>query len=259
VQPHLLKDKGSVRLRRVLSEGGMEASSGNGNEQYVALEDLAWTIRDLSSETNGGIEERTEDVSDGHVPISSTNAREQQLKTFKPSIDCVFVDNDQYFGSDRPTPKGELSWKAISKTMKSILQRGESFVSSLIDSSKQSSKDSLTIFAVAEVPFLILREFGTCLMKRSKEHSANGACHEMIDLHPKYKRVIKTLGGAIENYMKRKGFWMVGSNSQSQHVPHLNIIILLYSKIDDRFDMVTLDSGRTDIGSNESSKPGRRK
>jgi len=258
VQSHLLKDKGSVRLRRVLSDGGMEASSGSSNEQFVALEDLAWTIRDLSPDMNGGIEERTDDP-DG-PPNSSGSVRDQQLKGFKPSIDCIFVDNDQYFGSDKPIPKGDMpGWKAISKTMKSVLQRGESFISSLIDSSKQSSKDSLTVFAVADVPFLILREFGTSLMKRSKEHSATDACHETIEQYPKYKRVIKTLGGAIENYMKRRGFWVVGSNSQNQHVPHLDIIIFLYSKVDDRFDMVTLDSGRIDTGSNEPSKTGRRK
>lgn len=258
VQPHLLRDKGSVRLRHVLGDGGGADSSSSGNEQFVAIDNLAWTIRELCPETSNGVDESTEDQPDSLIQNQSSNIRDSS-RSLKPSVDCIFVDHDQYFDSDKPVSKADVpNWKALLKTMKGIAQKGESFVSSMADPSTNGAGDFLPIFAVADVSFWVLRDFGTMLMKRANERSTTGACLEIKEQYPKHKRTIKTLGSAIDNFMKSNGFW-VTTGSHGNAVPKVVVIILLYSKVDDRFDMVTLESGLSDGASNDHGRHNRRK
>jgi hypothetical protein len=98
-------------------------------------------------------------------------------------------------------------------------------------------------------------------MQRSRrDESALGACLEITERYPKYKRALKTLATAIDNYMRRNGFWnqsrdrtnvavespLVHSRNRSGTETGASssngvITILLYSKSDDRFDMVSLE------------------
>jgi hypothetical protein len=149
--------------------------------------------------------------------------------------------------------------KHIIKAMKSITQRCESFVSSMADPSLSGGSESLPVFAVADLSFFLLRDFGTCLMKRARtEHTAAGASLEITEVHPKHKRVLKTLGVAIDNFMKRTGFWD-GSTNNGHGFPNKLATILLYSKVDDRFDMVTLESSRDGGPSKPNDGQGRNK
>ena len=262
VQAHLLKDKGSVRLRRIIFDTTMETSGSSGNEQIVQLDNLAWTIRALSTENSGGLDDAPEEQPATLLHNQSSNFREtSNTKITRPSVDCIFVDQDQYFGSDRPVSKSETSsWKAVLKVMKVISQRGESFLSSLLDQ-QSGGIESLPIFAVSDVSFWVLRDFGTTLMKRSAvEQSAIGACLEITEHHPKHKRVFKTLGLAIDSYMRRNGFWLGGSLKHDHHAHQSIVTCLLYSKVDDRFDMVTLQSQQVDrVSSDNQGRSSRKK
>jgi hypothetical protein len=224
----MLKDKGIVRLRRVLLNGVPDNS--NDAEQVVSLENLAWMIQESAPNTGSG----NEDV--GNDPVVSSgqgqsNSHREGGKNMEPSVECIFVLNDQFFDSDRPVTKTDTSnFKAVIKAMRGITQRAESFLHNMMD----PSETILPVFA-ADVNFWCLRDFGTSLMKNANSQGCSTVCQEIIDAYPSYKRSLKTLGHAIETYMKRHGFWQQ-VNKQSRR----EVMLLLYSKIDDRFDMVTL-------------------
>jgi hypothetical protein len=119
----------------------------------------------------------------------------------------------------------------------------------------------------------MLRDFGTELMRREHhDQSAVGACAVMIEKYPHQRRTWKTLAAAIDNYMKqRNSFWSYkistsggkGStdvswqnppapSSNSKRTASANndfpssagslITMMLYSKVDDRFDTISLNS-----------------
>lgn len=235
VQPHMLKDKGSVRLRSVLLNGQPDTS--NNNERLVLLENLAWTIRELSPTTNMGHDESTNDQAVSSGGHNQNNSNRDSSRTVEPSIECIYVQNDQFFDGERPVSKADTTnFKTVMKAMKSVTQRAESFVLSMLDQGTTgAAANGLPLFAVNDLPFWCLRDFGSNLMRRADEKNSNNACLETINLYPAHKRSIKTLGTAIDNYMKRNGFWQGDGNR-----PRREVLMLLYSKADDRFDMVTV-------------------
>lgn len=270
VQAHLLRDKGSVRLRCVTGEGTIDTSGATTNEQLVEVENLAFTIRELSAETIAagndilissvtGRPAPRDAPSMAHLGQSTKDSRNQAA-----AIDCIYVDHEQYYDSDRPASKPE-NWKVIVKTMKSVSQRGEQFIAGMIDPSSGDVGGNLPIFAVADISFWALRDFGTSLMKRSRsERSAAGACHEVTEVYPKFKRIIKTLGSAIESFMKKNGYWLASGHRSASTTLHQEtsssqasvVTILLYSRTDDRFDMVSLEAGSAQ---DEHTKHSRRR
>lgn len=246
VQPHLLKDKGSVRLRRVLQDDmeiGWNTGSGSagGNEQFVALQNLASTIRDMS-ETLGADAERTMMEESHNENIAATRNSASEAVSFRSAagrVDCVYIDEDQYFSEDMKVSKNDTPhYKNIIKSIKGTIQRSEAYLSSQLDSTSP-----VPVFGVADIPFWVLREFGTSLMRRErKERTAIGASIETIEKYPKGKRSLKTLAMAIDNFMKKCGLW--DQNISGYHAKTVGsrlLTILLYSKQDDRFDMVSLE------------------
>jgi hypothetical protein len=242
----MLKDKGSVRLRSVLLHGQPDTSSNN--ERLVLLEDLAWTIRELSPSTNSGHDESVNDPAMSSGGQNQSNSNRETGKTIDASIECIYVLSDQFFDSERPVGKADsTSVKSVLKTMKGVTQRAESFVLAMVDprSTRSSAASVLPVFAVYDVPFWCLRDFGSNLMRRPDERSSGYACTETINSHPAHKRSIRTLGGAIDNYMKRSGFWQGGgAGNQTGHQSRREAVILLYSKPDDQFDLVTVRRGK---------------
>lgn len=223
VDPHLLKDKGSVRLRRVLLNDSIDTSNTNNSEHYVEIKDLAWTI-------NSGMDENVVEESE------QATLNQNPSSNMKAALECIYVDHGQYYESNERN-YSSANWKAVKKSMKGILQRGENFVSTLADPFSSVAGESVAVFAVTDMPFWSLREFGSVLMKRENEQGTSSTCLEVADRHPQYKRSVKTLGVAIDNYMKRRNFWVGGSND---HKKRVLVPLLLYSKSDDRFDMITL-------------------
>ena len=238
-----------MRLRRILFDAATtnEVSSASGNEQFVAIENLASTIRELSVDIGGGLDEDIEEKTDSRLTSQTGNRDILNAKGARVLANCIYVDNDQYFDEREVSKIDSAKWKSIKKAMKSISQKSEGFILSMTDFSSQGS-ESLPVFAV-DLSFWVLRDFGTSLMRRSaKDQSASGACLEITDRYPKNKRVLKTLGTAIDNYMRRAENWAAGNNGS--HPSQRQTMMLLYSKADDRFDLVTLERPR-DSSSNE--------
>lgn len=273
VQSHLLRDKGSVRLRYVTGDGTLDTSGSTSNERFVKLDNLAFTIRELLAELNLGDDMLSEerhhiiDASSANHPNTSTTRDSGRVGNLKPSVDCIYVDHDQYYDVERPIGKAETpNWKVILKAMKVVIQKGEQFVSGMVDPSIVDAGETLPIFAVADISFWALRDFGTCLMKRGyQERSTMGACRQVTEEYPNFKRIIKTLGGAIESFMKRNGYWSTSStatstghlrNSQTRQVM---VTILLYSRTDDRFDMISLEACQDPEGTSEAGRNAKRK
>jgi hypothetical protein len=273
VQPHLLKEKSSVRLRQVsfdsIPQGPNVSSSnisaGGFSEAIVSLDNLASSI--LGASGSRGAEDFNEDIAfDNSGP--ATGSRETRSGFRVARVKCIFVDNDQYISSTRDVSKNETPhYKNTLKAMKTVKHAAESFLSSLPDPATHAEMglEGIPVFAVTEVSFFILREMGTEIMRREKsEMSAAGACAVMIEKYPKHKRVLRTLSVAIDNFMKQShNFWSSSGDPSSLGEHHQYsltssgssltstlsttpsfssslITVLLYSKVDDRFDMMTL-------------------
>lgn len=265
VQPHLLRDKGSVRLRRfpydVIAPGaGSGGSGGSANEAFVSLDDLPGAILGDSLEDDADAQADT-----ALTTTQSSSSRDVHRST--RDIQCIFIEHDSYYGNDRDVSRSENPHRKYLKWMKGISMSAQSYLSGLQD--PNSPYGAAPVFAVAEAPFLVLRECGTALMRRERaERSAAGAAAEIGERYPEYKRPLKTLGIAIDNYMRRQGYWSYhtksdlaatgtvggsGASSSSHHHHHhqhhsgapptsssLLASLLLYSKKDDRFDLLTL-------------------
>lgn len=235
VQPHLLRDKGSVRLRRIQFDSNTSGSSSS-SEKFVSLQSLAAAILDGHVDDGDHPFEPNDDIDtfDGNTGYG------QNRQSWKGSrVECVCVETDQFWGSDKQMPKSDTqNWKSILKSLKTVSQRSEAYLESI---SGSSSSHGAVVFA-ADLPFWVLREFGTTLMRRG-DSTATTAGAETIERYPKHKRILKTLSMAIDASMKSRGYWnnniQKGASSSSRDL----LTILLYSRLDDRFDMISLGDG----------------
>lgn len=271
VQPHLLKDKASVRLRSVkfdsIPQGNNTSgnmNTGNYSEIFVSLDDLPSIIQ--GAVPGRGIDDMNKD--DNAIEnVSGSNVRENRSNSSnsrKAHVECIYVDSDQFLSRTRDVSKNDTpNFKNTLKSMKFVQSTAESFLSALPDPSYHSEIgiDGIPVFAVTELSFFLLREMGTEIMRReTSDWSCTGACTVMMERYPRYKRIFRNLSNAVDNYMKQShNFWnmtdggsgpMSGPFSTSSSVvvtpssPSSSslITILLYSIVDDRFDMMTLRS-----------------
>jgi hypothetical protein len=269
VQPHLLKDKGSVRLRQVpfdtIPQGTSTGSTGY-SEILVSLDNLASTI--LGSSPIRGAETVSDDATSHAASVSSSFRDARNNRSVQ--VECIFVDNDQYISSTREISKADTPhYKSALRSMKSVKLAAKAYLSSLQDPGSQADNgltEGVPVFAVTELSFFVLRDFGSVLMRREqKDQSASGACAEMIELYPRHKRVLKTLSVAIDNLMiQRYSLWsgssVLAQGNLAGSPPSSSLItVLLYSKVDDRFDVITLNSNKNKSrGSFHSSSAKRR-
>ena len=270
VQSHLFVDKRAVRVRQIHPE--QQSSSG---EVFVPIENLVWTIKDLSEggllagDNQGRAESNSETLETAHATASSKNAT---------SVACVYVDQDSHFGIDREVSKNETSqWKAYLKAMKKIELSAECFIDASFHDCTKNYDNNVPVFAVSDASFWCLRDFGTSLMKHEAEQNASCPFLETSEKWPQFKRSLKTLASAIEMYLRRQNIWSVagsGKNhtttsdgaesymdrSRSDNNPTDSssclVTLLLYSKVDDRFDMVTLKD--ISAASSHGSRPKKR-
>lgn len=237
MQPHLLRDKGSVRLRRIAFDS---LSFSSGNETIVPLDSLASTIALGVDEDSEQLESQRLTQNEGEV-----STRQGASSSSGPEVECVYVDTDQYYGIKQVSKSETSQWKAILKRIKGVTQRSEAYLSALTES-QGTPLEATPVFAV-NISFWELRDFGTCLMRRG-EYSAMGACQEVTETYPKHKKLFKTLGMAIDKVLKKC------SDVKCE------VTILLYSTMDDRFDMVTLEGiGGHRNSENTTSDSSRRK
>lgn len=233
VQPHLLKEKNSVRVRRINVES-LTQTSGSGNEMVVTLDSLAIAIRD--GET---IEEPIETAASTATQISRDNRAHKMSQ-----VDCILIENDAYYGIDREISKNDTPhWKSAMKAMKKIEMASEVYLSTINNPSRQPvvGMQGIPVFAV-DISFWAVRDFGTALMRRERQdQSALGAFNEIADVYPKYKRSLKTLSVAVDAYMKKHGVWS-GRESRRQDSKASSLLtLLLYSRMDDRFDVISVN------------------
>eukprot|EP00550_Attheya_septentrionalis_P002446 CAMPEP_0198283486 /NCGR_PEP_ID=MMETSP1449-20131203/3055_1 /TAXON_ID=420275 /ORGANISM="Attheya septentrionalis, Strain CCMP2084" /LENGTH=1832 /DNA_ID=CAMNT_0043980097 /DNA_START=122 /DNA_END=5620 /DNA_ORIENTATION=+ len=254
VQQHLLLEMGVVRLRRVFSDATASAYNSEGNETLIPLDDLATTIKEsLPSVVGGGV------VHPGKVekPFSSerqilltktlTHRESSGLKSRAAKVECVYVDGEHYYGHEKQNKPDTGNWKAIAKSIKSVSQRAESFLSDLMNTSAKRGGEGTPVVAV-DLPFLVLREWGTFVMQQGGS-STTWASNIMTEKYPKHKKLFKTISVAIDSIVARRlklGISMSDSTT-----------LFMYSMLDDQFDMVTLSgnkprSGSIDAGTNTS-------
>jgi hypothetical protein len=227
VQPYLLKEKGMVRLRRLLRDGGVPDNV----EQLVSVETLAETMLELCPDDDPGADR----VGQSSIvqQQQQNNNREPNVKTMDPSVECIYIQADQFFDNERMISKDLANFKTVIKSMRGVAQRAESFVKTMA-----TNENVLPVFAVADLSYWCLRELGTQLMKMSpnQKEGCKSAILETTSSYPSHKRSLKSLGAAIDNYMKREGLWQGDGKHNKRH----EVMLLLYSKLDDQFDLVTL-------------------
>lgn len=229
VQPHQLRDKRVVRLRKITFDSTSVTNNGFEDTQ-VTLDALASTIRDNSShnDANASVAQDSE--------FHSTSFRDRVVKP----VEVIYVEHDNYISSTKEVSKKDARWKPLLKAMKGVKLSAEAFMSHLneIDSDSVPST-GLPVFAAAELSFFMLRDFGTALMRRdAHDQSALKASEEMTEKYPRHKRIFKTLAAAIDSFMQRNDFW--GDRSNTADTTPTLLTALLYSKRDDRFDMISL-------------------
>lgn len=266
VQPHLLKDKSSVRLRQVpfdvLPQG--PSNSGGCTELVVTLEDLASTITGLAS---GRGSDETDDDASVDIASPPTGWKENRGSSRRTRVECIFVDHDQYISSTREIYRSEMpQYKSYLKGIRSVQLSAESYIASLQNPLGQADVglEGVPVFAASDLPFFALRDFGTALMRRErKEQSATGTATEMMEKYPKHRRVIKTLSIAIDAFMKQQGFWSgsatSGTSDGNDHGSSALMTILFYSRVDDRFDIISLSCGPAKNRSMSISLPTKRR
>ena len=232
VQPHLLRDKGSIRLRRIAFDS-LSGSTG-GNEIFVSLDNLASTVAVGADEDIFSKEPQESSRSLKQTPMESDVSSGQ--KSSYPQVECIYVDTDQYYGLDKQVNKSDTShWKSILKGIKSVSQRSEAYLNEMTETHMSAPVQGTPVFAV-NLSFWELRDFGTCLMKN--EGSAMGASlEEITKTYPRHKKLFKTLCMAIDNLMRKYGMWYAKDTKDGAST---QVTILLYSKMDDRFDMISL-------------------
>lgn len=259
VQPHLLREKHSVKLRQIpldsLPQGPGGASGGN--DVIIGLDDLSSAI--LGASSNRGTEDRTDTAeTERNGPSTSRDSR----TTRSARVQCIYVDNDTYISSTKQISKNDTPhYRTFLKGMKSVTISAEIYLSSFSDEShyKRIGLEGVPVFAVTEVSFFVLRDFGTELMRQEQRtQSASSASVEIGKKYPKHKRVLKTLAAAIDNYMKQEHhIWSFSDRHAESRSSTSLMTVLLYSKVDDRFDMVTLScsksNGQTGGGHHHSS------
>lgn len=205
---------------------------------FVPLDSLANTValgtdEDSEHHESSRLTQGDNEVSNRQVASSSST----------PQVECVYIENDQYFSLKQVLKSETSHWKTVLKRIKGATQRSEAYLRTLTE--VNAPLEGTPVFAV-NISFWPLRDFGTSLMKRA-EPSAMGAAQEVTEQYPKHKKVFKTLAMAIDNLVKKCDAW---KDSKSE------MTILLYSTVDDRFDMVTLegvgDNSNTDTTNTDS-------
>ena len=269
-----------------ISNNSGNMNTGSYSEVFVSLDDLPGMIQGASQ--GRGIDDVHKD-GNANESFTGFNSRESRTNNNnnnkssnfrKASVECIYVDSDQFLSRKRDVSKNDTpNYKNTLRSMKSVQYSAENFLSSLPDPSYHSEIgiDGIPVFAVTELSFFMIREMGTEIMRReTSDWSSAGAGAAMMERYPKYKRILRNLSNAIDHFMKLShNFWNPtdvggggGTNSNSSGsltVPSASfsalfptasssslITILLYSIVDDRFDMISLRSNHNNHGGNKS-------
>ena len=223
VQPHLLKSKASVRLRHIISS----TSSGpvyDGSEEVVPLSSLPSLILDRLGSLGS---DSKDDVHLDHSHHHQTNGdSSHQIQPHGTIVDmeCIYVSTDQYFDNEHRV--NNTQWKSIKKIMRTSSQNVSSHVSDIIN------QQNAPVVAI-DLPFRVVRDLGSSLTFDGIE-CLNGSS-EIISKYPQYKKILRNLMYALDALVQKKS----QGSSDSTKSGELNLF--LYSTVDDKYDLITLE------------------
>lgn len=236
VQPHLLQKKG-VQLKSTMSNASFRHIN-TGDEEFIPLNMLASTINErLVDKTVSARKEENHHFNDEIIlsPRKDQKTNNGVGGISPGDIQIVYVESDQYYGHERFNIEDRSEHKTVRKAISAMKQRTISFVDELVG----TDAHELIVFGI-NLPFKVVRELGTILMFGESNHSIGTAYLPLTESYPKHKKLLKSLCNAIEN--------MLDDGHAS------NKKILLYSKSDDMFDLVTLSKKSKSNRSSKSSK-----
>jgi hypothetical protein len=241
VQPHLLNDKGSIRLRSLITSHIAQHYT----EETIPFSTLALVVKErlgMNSTSSEGDMESKNSIAllpgDRELMRLNSSVGGQSTKVLR-----LFVENDRYF------EKGESVSKQLRKTMTTVIQKADLFLSRVVDSPKiQNGAHLLSV----NLPYLVLREFGTNAMvaTSSPNYSVGSITLDTINKYPGHERVLKTMGKALDYLFKQR------EKEGQKHLekdPMKSCHVLLYSLCDDRFDLITLGEPLVSITNVSSS------
>lgn len=238
VQPHLLKDKGSVRLRSITSD-----SFGQyGHEEFVSISSLASTIIEQLD-----LSKSSEDVRMNNVHNESANVPERSKSTGSTNpnrdsanIEYIYVEPDQYYYYDKLLSLKDTKNKSIRKTFSSIIKKSESQLKHLNMLTNVSRKQVTSVIGI-DIPYAVIRDFGTEVMGITAL-DVGDASQQLSKKFPKYKKILKTLALACDSISRRQSGAEYSSKSKeliNSDVGQTNVF--MYSISDDKFDALTLN------------------
>ena len=254
VVPHLLKEKGSVRLRHVAVR-----NEDCFDEEFVTLQDLSARVKEHLAHTDEVVASSDKEmIEQNGVPLGRqpSNVEESKGSSSSVVLDCIYVDEDMYYTGqeDRKKSAGDkAAIKAARKEISRATQKAEAY----IDSISTSTKGHGTPVIVSALPYLVLRELGTRLVRVTSTNTVE-AVSAVSTNYPHYRRLLKTVGMSVDRVLSEYGDkW------------HEGIDVLMYSTLDDRFDLIVIGNvvipplpGTPDRRSRSSSfeiKSGRRR
>ena len=221
-QPHLLREKGSVRLRHIVGEGF--------EEDFVSLEELVPKIKEQLAlhEVMAGVERGTSNTESNRMAGRQPSSTGDDNKaSSSAAIQCIYCDETEYhLQHDLEKRKGSSSDKATAKAAKKELsramQKAEAYIHCV---STSSSLGQGTPVIASSLPYLVLRDLGTALITSA---TTSDAIVGVSNRNPNYKRLLKTIGMSLEH--------VINESMLSQK----RLELLLYSIPDDRFDLIQI-------------------
>ncbi len=247
VQLYLLQDKGSVRLRTILSDS---TTAQNGvYESFVKMPSLASEIKerlasgslttrdDAKYETSSATSAFDRQMGQGFTALRDTSlTSSKHLSSSDP--ECIYVDTDQFYQDFEGANNKDPKIKAARKTLKTARQRAGNYITNM------AMDDVLVV--VVDLPFTIVREFNSAAMFKAGPNVAT-ATVDLLASYPRYKKCLKTLAMCLD-HLSRRELEERKPLSHSGRESLLNILVLSFP--DDRFDLLTLDIYRSSKSQN---------
>jgi len=157
------------------------------------------------------------DVSDVAMDDTTNDSSAQPTQSHNGNFDieCIYVDNDQYF--DDSNRINTSQWKRVKKIMNKTSQK-------MMDHLGNALCDSTTPVIAVDLPFRVVRELGSSLIFDGLESLIS---HDITTKYPSHKKTLRTLLYACDSISRR-----TGSGGR--------LTFFLYSTIDDEYDLVRM-------------------
>jgi len=246
VQPHLLNDKASVRLRSLLH------MHQNFTEEIIPVATLATTIKErlsnmmpleVDSDTKRRINVNPENTKELSRLSSLTFSTYNPMDTHR-----IYVESDRFIVVS-PEGKADNIPKPILKTMTTVIQRADSFIANVLNTPKIKNRAHLV---AVNVPFIILRDIGTNIMATTCNQNTSIAIitADIIQKHSGPEKTLKTLGKALDYLLKQRREGMKYSIDRDVAI---SCHVLLHSLCDERFDLIAIGEPLVSAASGSSS------